>query len=318
MTWPLTMATVETLCAMRTPKTAESNDVDPSHLPFRCLISSQEALTDRVPMLASPYELRTGFGDQVRGPEIWAALESGDRGFVHGVTTGSTLDGPGVRIVAWLTGCQFQCLYCHNPDTWKLTDSMPVSLARAVEVIQKYRRGMGVMKGGLTISGGEPLLQQPFVLRIFAAAKERGVHTALDTNGYLGDQLSDANLELVDLVLLDLKALSPDLHRRLTGLDNQPVLQFAQRLAARHKPVWVRFVVVPGWTDEPSEVERVAKFAADLGNIERVDVLPFHQLGRYKWEKLGLNYPLARTVPPSATVTEQVVARFRAAGLPAY
>jgi pyruvate formate lyase activating enzyme len=279
---------------------------------------SQEASPDSVPLIASPYELRTGFGDRVQESEIRAALESGDRGFVHSFTTGSTLDGPGVRIVAWLTGCQFKCLYCHNPDTWKMTNGIPVSLARAVEVIQKYRHGLGVMKGGLTVSGGEPLLQQRFLLRVFAAAKERGVHTALDSNGYLGRRLSDADLDLIDLVLLDLKAFTPDLHRRLTGMDNQPVLDFAQRLAARRKPVWVRFVFVPGWTDELAEVERVAKFAAGLGNVERVDVLPFHQLGRFKWEKLGLDYPLLRTVPPSPKDTEKAVAQFREVGLQAY
>jgi pyruvate formate lyase activating enzyme len=271
-----------------------------------------------VPLVASPYELRTGFGERVSEADLSAAVESGDYGFVHSFTTGSTVDGPGVRIVAWLSGCQFQCAYCHNPDTWKMTNGTPVPLSRAVEFIQKYRRGLGVMKGGLTISGGEPLLQRRFVLRVFAAAKERGIHTALDSNGYFGHRLSDAELDLIDLVLLDLKAITPELHRRLTGMDNQPVLEFAQRLGERHRPIWVRFVLVPGWTDDPSEIDRVAKFAAGLGNVERVDVLPFHQLGRFKWEKLGMKYQLQFTNPPSRALTEAAIARFGTVGLKAY
>jgi pyruvate formate lyase activating enzyme len=199
-----------------------------------------------------------------------------------------------------------------------MNNGTAVPVQRAVETIQKYRHGLGVMKGGLTISGGEPLLQQRFVLRVFAAAKELKVHTALDSNGYLGHRLSDDDLQSIDLVLLDIKALTPELHRRLTGMDNEPVLEFAQRLAARQKPAWIRFVLVPEWTDDPAEVERIAKFVARLGNVERVDVLPFHQMGRYKWEKLGLNYTLAKTVPPPNSVVERAIAQFRATGLKAY
>ncbi len=271
-----------------------------------------------VPLVASAHELRVSLGEQVGESAIRAALESGERGFVHSFITGSTVDGPGVRIVAWLTGCQMRCVYCHNPDTWKMTNGMPVELSRAVEQIQKYRHGLQTMKGGLTISGGEPLLQHRFVLKVFTAAKQMGVHTALDTNGLLGDRLRDADLASIDLVLLDLKAMTPDLHRRLTGQDNQPVHAFARRLAAARRPVWVRFVLVPGWTDDMAEVGRIAAFAAELGNVERVDVLPFHQLGRFKWEKLGMDYQLRDTQPPSRAATDEAVARFRAAGLKAF
>ena len=271
-----------------------------------------------VPLIASPYDLRVSLGEQVAETDLRAALESGQSGFVHSFTTGSAVDGPGVRLVAWLTGCQFRCVYCHNPDTWKMTNGMPVTLARAVEVVSQYRHDLQTMKGGLTISGGEPLMQHRFVLKVFTAVKGVGVHTALDTNGYLGDRLGDADLAAIDLVLLDLKAMTPDLHRRLTGMDNQPVHAFARRLAAARKPIWVRFVLVPGWTDDLAEVERIASFAAGLGNVERVDVLPFHQLGRFKWEKLGMDYQLRDTQPPSRALTEEAIARFRAAGLKAY
>ena len=268
-----------------------------------------------VPLIASPYELRVSLGDRVSEAGVREALENGETGFVHSFTTGSAVDGPGVRVVAWLTACQFRCVYCHNPDTWKLNNGIPVTLARAVEVIGKYRHGLGIMKGGLTISGGEPLLQHRFVLKVFAAAKQMGIHTALDSNGYLGDRLSDEDLKSVDLVLLDLKAFSEDLHRRLTSMDNQPVLKFARRLAALKKPIWVRFVLVPGWTDDPAEIEQIATFAAQLGNVERVDVLPFHQMGKFKWEKLGIDYVLRDTQPPSAEKTRETIGQFKAKGL---
>ena len=271
-----------------------------------------------VPLVASPYDLRVGLGEKVKELDTRAAIESGELGFVHSFTTGSAVDGPGMRFVVWLTGCQFRCVYCHNPDTWKINNGIPVTWTRAVEEIQKYRHTLQTTKGGLTISGGEPLVQHRFVLKVFEAVKKSGIHTALDSNGYLGARLSEADLAAIDLVLLDLKAMTPDLHRRLTGVDNQSVHEFARRLAAARKPVWVRFVLVPGWTDDLAEVERIAAFAAGLGNVERVDVLPFHQMGRFKWEKLGIDYPLKDTQPPSRGTTSEAIAIFRAAGLKAY
>ncbi len=267
------------------------------------------------PLIGSPYELRVSLGERVSEAEMRTALETGETGFVHSFTTGSAVDGPGIRIVAWLTGCQFKCIYCHNPDTWKMTNGMPVKLARAVEVLRQYRHGLGLMNGGLTISGGEPLLQHRFVLKVFAEAKRLGIHTALDTNGYLGERLSDQDLKSVDLVLLDLKAISGELHRRVTGMDNEPVLKFARRLASLNRPVWIRFVLIPGWTDDLAEVDGLTAFVAQLGNVSRVDVLPFHQLGHFKWEKLGMDYSLRNTEPPTQRQTEEVITRFRAAGL---
>jgi pyruvate formate lyase activating enzyme len=268
-----------------------------------------------VPLLGSPYDLRVALGEKVGEPGIREALESGEWGFIHSFQTGSAVDGPGMRLVAWLSSCQFQCVYCHNPDTWKLTNGMPVTLARAVEVVNQYRHGLRTMKGGLTISGGEPLIQHRFVLKLFEAVKKVGVHTALDTNGYLGNRLSDEDLACIDLVMLGLKAITPELHQRLTGRDNVPVHAFARRLAERRRPVWVRFVIVPGWTDNMEEVGKMADFAAGLSNVERVDVLPFHQLGSFKWERLGMQYQLRDAAPPSREKVEEVIARFRAAGL---
>jgi len=277
----------------------------------------QEAANPDVPLIGSPYDLRVALGDKVSEFDTKAAIESGDWAFVHSFTTGSAVDGPGVRLVGWLSSCQFRCAFCHNPDTWKLSNGMPVSLARAIEVLKQYRHSLQTMKGGLTISGGEPLLQYRFVLKLFAAANELEVHTALDTNGFFGERLTDEDLRSVDLVMLGLKAIDPDLHKRLTGMDNKPVHAFARRLAAQRRPVRIRFVIVPGFTDDMAEIGRMADFAAELGNVERIDVLPFHQLGRYKWEKLGMEYKLRDAQPPSREKTEEVLARFRAAGLTA-
>lgn len=267
---------------------------------------------------ASPYELRTDLASGVAESDLRSALATGDMGFLHSFTTGSAVDGPGVRVVAWTTGCQLRCLYCHNPDTWKMKNGLPVTLQRAAEQLGKYRHGLKVMAGGFTLSGGEPLLQDRFAVRLLAAAKAMGIHTALDTNGVLGDRLGDEELESIDLVLLDVKAWDPERHRRLTGADVAPVLEFARRLAALRRPVWLRFVLVPGWSDDAGEISEIADFAAALGNVERVDVLPFHQLGRFKWKDLGLEYELAEVAPPTREVVASTCARFRAAGLKAF
>ena len=276
-----------------------------------------ETESPEVPLVASPYDLRVSLGEKASETDIRSAIDSGEWGFIHSFQTGSAVDGPGMRLVGWLSGCQFRCVFCHNPDTWKLTNGMPVPLNRAMEVVGQYRHGLKTMKGGLTISGGEPLLQHRFVLKLFAAARQLGVHTALDTNGSLGERLSDKDLESIDLVMLGLKAITPEVHERLTSTDNQTVHQFARRLADKRHPVWIRFVVVPGFTDDLDEVGKVADFAAAMGNVERVEVLPFHQLGRFKWERLGMEYQLRDAQPPSRETIEKVLARFREAGLKA-
>jgi pyruvate formate lyase activating enzyme len=273
----------------------------------------------QVPLTAkSPFELRVNLGSHVPETDVRSAVASGDIGFVHSFTTGSTVDGPGVRVVVWLTGCQFRCLYCHNPDTWTLTNGIPVPIGRAIDELRKYRHGLKTMRGGLTISGGEPLMQHKFALKLFSAARAMGVHTALDTNGHLGDRLTDADLENIDLVLLDIKSWDEDRHRHLTGAEIAPVLNFARRLAARKRPIWLRFVLVPGLTYHPDDIDRLAEFAGRLGNVERVDVLPFHQMGEHKWKKLGIEYKLHDVQPPSKNMVDGVCAQFRAAGLAAY
>jgi pyruvate formate lyase activating enzyme len=267
---------------------------------------------------SSPFELRVNLGNGLPESEVRTALATGDMGFLHSFTTGSAVDGPGVRVVAWTTGCMWRCLYCHNPDTWTMTNGIPITVARAADELRKYRQGLKVMSGGFTLSGGDPLMQHRFAVKLFAAAREMGIHTALDTNGFYGDRLSDDEFEVINLVLLDIKTWDPERHRGLTGMDPGPTLAFARRLAARKRPVWLRYVLVPGLTDDQGDIAKIASFAAGLGNVERVDVLPFHQMGRYKWKPLGIDYALEDVEPPSPTLVEQTVARFRAEGLEAY
>ena len=265
----------------------------------------------------SPFELRVNLSSDLPEKIVRSALATGEMGFLHSFTTGTSVDGPGVRVVAWTSGCMWRCLYCHNPDTWTITNGLLVPVARALEELRKYRQGLNVTGGGFTVSGGEPLMQHRFAVKLFAGANAMGIHTALNTNGYYGDKLSDGELETIDLVLLDHKAWDTARHRRLTGMNVEPTHTFARRLAARRRPVWARYVLVPGLTDDLGEVTKIAHFAAALGNVERVDVLPFHQMGRFKWKQLGIDYALENTEPPDQEQVEEVCEVFRAAGLKA-
>jgi pyruvate formate lyase activating enzyme len=294
------------MSTMRAPGPATRSDPMSTEAPTRTSIEA-----------ASPFELRVDLGEGVPEQTVNEALASGDMGFLHSFTTGSTVDGPGVRVVAWTTGCMWRCSYCHNPDTWKLRNGFPVSVNQAVETLRGYRHGLRVMSGGFTLSGGEPLMQHRFAAKLLAAAKRMGIHTTIETNGTYGDRLSDDDLETIDLVMLGLKTWDPARHKALTGADIGPTLEFARRLAARRRPVWIRFVLVPGLTDDPDDMAKSAAFAASLGIVERVEVLPFHQMGRYKWERLGHEYTLADVEPPASDAIERACAVWRAAGLDA-
>ena len=239
----------------------------------------------------------------------------GEVGFLHSEQTGSALDGPGLRTVFFLSGCVMRCQYCHNPDTWKLHAGRRVRASELVDEALKYEAFTRRAGGGLTLSGGEPLVQHAFAIKVLEGVHGRGLHTALDTNGYLGAKLTRDELSLIDLVLLDLKAWDTHLHLRLTGVARDPVLAFAERLASEGRAVWVRFVLVPGVTDAPDNILQLARLCAALGNVRRVDVLPFHQLGRSKWQRLGLDYALEGTTPPGTQAVEGARAVFREAGL---
>jgi pyruvate formate lyase activating enzyme len=254
--------------------------------------------------------------DTTRSPELAPATRD-DRGYIHSLHTGSVVDGPGMRTVIWTNGCLLRCVYCHNPDTWHMKHGTIMSIDEVMDQILRYRRFMEITKGGVTISGGEPLVQAPFVSRILRECKREGIHTALDTNGVLTERLSNDDLEAVDLVLLDIKSWEPETHLRVTGHPVEPVLSFAQRLSDLGKRVWIRYVLVPGLTDEPANVDGLAAFVASLRSVERVEILPFHQMGRTKWKQLGLEYTLSDTMPANRTDVKRVQRQFLRYGIEA-
>jgi pyruvate formate lyase activating enzyme len=276
-----------------------------------------EVVAERPPLEAkSPFEMRVRLGEDVPETDVRTALKTGDMGFLHSFTTGSAVDGPGIRLVAWTTACMFRCQYCHNPDTWTLSNGIPATLEHAIDEVRKYSNGLKAMKGGFTLSGGEPLMQDRFAARLFEAVKGMGVHTAIETNGMFGERLSDDELRNIDLVILDMKAFTRTHHELVTGgRHNEDVLEFCNRLAELKRPMWLRYVLVPGLTDIPEEMEAVAGFGASLGVVERAEILPFHQMGQYKWERLALNYQLGATDPPTREGVDKAVSIFREAGL---
>ena len=244
-------------------------------------------------------------------------MRSGELGSVHSWELVTAVDGPGTRLTVFLSGCPLRCLYCHNPDTWQMRAGQPVEASEVLRMVRRYRRIFQATGGGLTLSGGEALMQPTFVARLLRGAAELGVHTCLDTSGNLGAACTDRMLEDLDLVLLDIKAGDEDTYRRVTGRSLAPTLAFGRRLAAAGVSIWVRFVLVPGLTDEPDNIHRVADHAAAMGSVERVEVLPFHQMGRDKWSKLGLPYALADTAVPTDDQCRRARAIFRSHGLAA-
>ncbi|MEM6741224.1 MAG: pyruvate formate-lyase-activating protein [Pseudomonadota bacterium] len=245
-------------------------------------------------------------------------LRHSHAGYVHSIETAATLDGPGIRFVAFLSGCHMRCLYCHNPDTWKLKHGLHVTVDDLMEEIARYADFLIAYGGGVTLSGGEVMVQDRFVTTLARRIKEIGVHLALDTNGYLGHHVGPQLMADVDLWLLDLKAFDATLHQRVTGQGNAPVLDFARRLSGEGRPTWIRFVLVPGLTDDADDIERLADFVAELQSVERVEILPFHQMGAFKWRELGLDYKLTQTQPPDAALIDQVQHQFAARGLRVY
>jgi pyruvate formate lyase activating enzyme len=282
------------------------------------------------PTVGSRYELhvaRKGAAESkaahdyyaVHPGDVEAVKEEDDLvGYVHSYEVGSTVDGPGIRFVGFLTGCLLRCQYCHNPDTWHKHNGHPVTVSRAMQQIGKYAQVLKISKGGVTLSGGEPMVQRPFVTRIFRRCKELGLHTCIDTAGRLGDRMTDEDLMDIDLNLLDIKSGDPAIYEKVTRQPLQPTLDYARRLSALGRPMWIRFVLVPGLTDGHDNVEKVADIVAGLKTVERVEILRFHQMGKDKWHKLGLAYPLENVEPPNAELTERVRGQFRSRGLTVY
>jgi pyruvate formate lyase activating enzyme len=262
----------------------------------------------------SRYDLRVGRSPDAPDESELKDDGEGAFGYVHSYETSSRYDGPGLRAVVFVSGCLLRCTYCHNPDTWHLKDGTYVSAQQVVDRLGQFASALRALDGGLTISGGEVLVQLAFTKRILAGAKQMGLHTAIETSGFLGDRVDESYLRVLDMVLLDIKSSNPDTYKTVTGRDLAPTLRFAERLAKLNKPVWVRFTLVPGLTDDPANVEGIAKFVAPMKNVEWVEVQPFHKMGEFKWKAMNLEYKHANTPPPPPELVNRVIEQFRAAG----
>jgi pyruvate formate lyase activating enzyme len=262
----------------------------------------------------SRHDLHVGISPDAPDESELPDEAEGAFGYAHSYETSSRYDGPGLRVVLFVSGCLLRCTYCHNPDTWHLKDGTYVSAQQVLDRLGAFASALRALDGGLTISGGEPMVQLAFTRRILAGAKKMGLHTAIETSGFLGDRADDNFLSSLDLVLLDIKSSDPATYRSVTGRDLAPTLRFAERLSAIGKPVWVRFTLVPGLTDDPANVEGIARFVAPMKNVEWVEVQPFHQLGAFKWNAMKLDYKEASTQAPTRDLVNRVLEQFRAAG----
>jgi pyruvate formate lyase activating enzyme len=257
----------------------------------------RQALTSMTPRPHA--RLRESGGAEERGDmgeQSAAASWREVRGFVHSVETAGMVDGPGVRYVVFTSGCPLRCQFCHNPDSQQRQNGTEMSADEVIDEIARYALFLKGAGGGLTISGGEPCIQPRFVTALLQGARSLGLHTTLDTSGIAGRRVSRTLLESTDLVLLDIKSGDPETYRWVTAVPLAPTLEFARLLDELGIPVWIRFVLVPYLTNKRANVEALARFVATLGNVQRVEILPFHKLGEYKWEELGKPYTL-RAVP---------------------
>lgn len=257
--------------------------------------------------------------DDITHPELMEARRTGDIALVHSWELVTAVDGPGTRMTIFMSGCPLRCQYCHNPDTMEMKSG---SLERIEDVVKRIKRYAPIFRasgGGLTVSGGEPLFQIAFTRRLLKAVHDEGIHTCIDTSGFLGARLNDDDLDNLDLVLLDVKSGNEDTYRKVTGRQLQPTIDFGDRLHARGKRVWIRFVVVPGLTDAPENVAGVVDIVSRWrDNVERVEVLPFHNMGADKWRELGITYNLEDTKPPTTESITAIREQFRSAGFDTY
>ena len=251
--------------------------------------------------------------------ELMQARRSGDVALVHSCELVTAVDGPGTRMTMFMSGCPLRCQYCHNPDTMEMKVGTLERIEDVVKRIKRYKPVFKASGGGLTISGGEPLFQIAFARRLLKEVHDAGIHTTIDTSGYLGARLRDEDLDNIDLVLLDVKSGDEETYKKVTRRELQPTIDFGDRLNAIGKPVWIRFVVVPGLTDSPENVANVARIVSRWkSNIERIEVLPFHNMGADKWHELGYPYTLEDTKPPKPEDVEAIREVFRKEGFVVY
>lgn len=220
-------------------------------------------------------------------------------GYIHSIESCGTVDGPGIRFVIFMQGCPMRCLYCHNPDTWE-TGAGEKTTAGAL--LSQYEKCRNFTKGGITVTGGEPLLQIDFVTELFKAAKKQNIHTCIDTSGITyteGSKKFDELIKYTDLVMLDIKHIDPARHKALTGRDNKNILKFAKYLDDNNIPIWIRHVVVPNVTDDEKYLFKLGEFIGSLKNVKALDVLPYHTMGKAKYDELGIKYLLEGVEPMS-------------------
>lgn len=240
-------------------------------------------------------------------------------GRIHSIESFGTVDGPGIRFITFMQGCLMRCQYCHNRDTWDLDGGKEVTVDELMQQIISYKPFLQGSGGGVTASGGEAILQAKFVAELFKACKDQGIHTCLDTNGFVRkyEPIIDELLNHTDLVLLDIKQMDDEKHIDLTKVSNQRTLQFAQYLANRGQKTWIRYVVLDGFTADVESAKQLADFIKPMGNVEKVELLPYHQLGEHKWESFGEEYSLKDLQPPSTEVMETIKAVFTEKGITA-
>lgn len=236
-------------------------------------------------------------------------------GYIHSIENGGMRDGPGIRFVIFFAGCPLRCQFCHNPDTWQLKDGTPMEASEILQQISSAATFLQAAHGGVTISGGEPLMQPDFLLEILQGCQQLGIHTTLDISGFCYPQLSDAILACTDLVLLDIKSFDPATYKLVTGVELAPTLQTLAKLQQWQISTWIRIVVVPNLNDNLDAYRGLANLLSPMSNIECVELLPFHKLGEFKWQELDYDYQLYDTLPPDENTLHTIAQIFTQAGL---
>ena len=237
-------------------------------------------------------------------------------GRIHSLESCGTVDGPGIRFVVFMQGCVLRCRFCHNPDTWDTKKGMEYTPEQLMKEIVKYKSYMGFSGGGVTFTGGEPLLQQGFILEMSKLCKAEGISVALDTSGFIWNDVVKEILEYTDIVLLDIKNYNPIVYKEVTGVSLSPTLEFLDYLREKNINTWVRYVLVPGLTDNIDSIKELSDHLCNYPNVTKIELLGFHKMGEYKWKELGLDYKLSATKEPDKELMAEVKKIFDLSGKP--
>ncbi|MCB1196310.1 pyruvate formate lyase-activating protein [bacterium] len=239
---------------------------------------------------------------------------------IHSIETFGTVDGPGIRYVIFFQGCLLKCIYCHNRDTWDSQAGREVTVDGLFQEIKSYMPYFAASNGGVTATGGEPTIHAVFLTELFKKCKEHSIHTALDTSGFasIDDPAIRELLDCTDLILLDIKSMNDAVFKRITGASNQKTLAMARYLCEINKPTWIRYVILPGYTDDTASARQLADFIGDMPNVEKVELLPYHSMGEFKWQLVGDTYVLHGVETPSADVMKKIRRIFEKRNIPTY